>query len=62
MLIKALDRTDRRILEQLQADGRLSNQELAERVAEVGGGKLYIIRDLEQLDKIVLEDYYGVAR
>ena len=28
-----LDRIDRRILEQLQADGRLSNQVLAERVA-----------------------------
>jgi len=34
---------------------------LAERIAEVGGGKLYIIRDLEQLGKIVLEDYYGVG-
>ncbi len=39
----------------------LQGSKLAERIAEVGGGKLYIIRDLEQLGKIVLEDYYGVG-
>ncbi len=33
----------------------------AERIADVGGGRLYIIRDLENLDKIVLEDYYSVG-
>lgn len=31
-MVKALDRLDRRILDELQADARLSNQELAKRV------------------------------
>ena len=31
-MTKALDRLDRRILEELQADARISNQELAKRV------------------------------
>ena len=42
-----LDRTDRRILEQLQADGRLSNQELAERVALSPSPCLRRVRALE---------------
>ena len=43
-----LDRTDRRILEQLQADGRLSNQELAERVLLSPSPCLRRVRALER--------------
>ena len=43
-----LDRTDRRILEQLQADGRLSNQELAERVLLSPSPCLRRVRGLER--------------
>ena len=43
-----LDRTDRRILEQLQVDGRLSNQELAERVALSPSPCLRRVRALER--------------
>ena len=42
-----LDRIDRRILEQLQADGRLSNQELAERVSLSPSPCLRRVRALE---------------
>jgi Lrp/AsnC family leucine-responsive transcriptional regulator len=45
---KTLDRTDRRILEQLQADGRLSNQELAERVLLSPSPCLRRVRALER--------------
>jgi Lrp/AsnC family leucine-responsive transcriptional regulator len=44
----ALDRIDRRILEQLQADGRLSNQELAERVSLSPSPCLRRVRALER--------------
>ena len=43
-----LDRTDRRILEQLQTDGRLSNQELAERVLLSPSPCLRRVRALER--------------
>jgi Transcriptional regulators len=43
-----LDRTDRRILEHLQADGRLSNQELAERVLLSPSPCLRRVRALER--------------
>ena len=33
---------------------------LAEKIAELGEGRLYVVRDLENLDKIVLEDYYSL--
>ncbi|MBW2980275.1 VWA domain-containing protein [Candidatus Woesearchaeota archaeon] len=33
---------------------------LAERITELGNGRLYVVRDLENMDKIVLEDYYSV--
>ena len=33
---------------------------LAEKIVGLGEGRLYIVRDLENLDKIVLEDYYAV--
>lgn len=34
--------------------------ELAKKIVEVGNGRLYIVRNLEQLDSIVLEDYYNL--
>lgn len=43
-----LDRTDRRILEALQQDGRLTNQELAERVALSPSPCLRRVRRLEE--------------
>ena len=33
----------------------------AEKIVELGEGRLYIVRDLEEIDKIILEDYYSVA-
>ena len=48
MPITALDKTDRRILELLQADGRLSNQELAERVLLSPSPCLRRVRALER--------------
>jgi Lrp/AsnC family leucine-responsive transcriptional regulator len=42
------DRTDRRILELLQADGRLTNQELAERVSLSPSPCLRRVRALEE--------------
>ncbi|MBU0628202.1 MAG: VWA domain-containing protein [Nanoarchaeota archaeon] len=35
-------------------------KELAEKITALAEGKLYIVKDLEEIDKIVLEDYYGV--
>lgn len=35
-------------------------KELAEKIVRLGNGRLYVIRDLKNLDKIVLEDYYSV--
>ncbi len=37
-------------------------EELAKKIAEVGAGKLYVVKDLEKLDKIILEDYYSVGQ
>ncbi len=34
--------------------------DLAKKIAEIGNGRLYIIRNLENLDRIVLEDYYAL--
>lgn len=53
-----LDRTDRRILEQLQADGRLSNQELAERVLLSPSPCLRRLRALERSG--VIQGYAAV--
>ncbi|MCK5025284.1 MAG: VWA domain-containing protein [Nanoarchaeota archaeon] len=41
---------------QLDAEGK----KLAEKVAALGEGRLYIVRALKELDSIVLEDYYSV--
>lgn len=35
-------------------------EKLAQKIAEIGEGRLYIVKNLEELDRIVLEDYYGV--
>ncbi|MBD3310340.1 VWA domain-containing protein [Candidatus Woesearchaeota archaeon] len=35
-------------------------KKLAEKIVRLGEGRLYVIRNLEDLDKIVLEDYYSV--
>jgi Lrp/AsnC family leucine-responsive transcriptional regulator len=43
-----LDKTDRRLLEELQADGRLTNQELAERVSLSPSPCLRRLRALER--------------
>lgn len=32
----------------------------AKKIVEIGQGKLYVVKDLENLDKIILEDYYSV--
>ncbi|MFY9316280.1 MAG: Lrp/AsnC family transcriptional regulator [Burkholderiales bacterium] len=55
---RTLDRTDRRILEQLQADGRLSNQELAERVLLSPSPCLRRVRALERAG--VIQRYTAV--
>ncbi len=34
--------------------------ELATRIIEIGNGRLYVVKDLENLDKIVLQDYYSL--
>ncbi len=34
--------------------------ELAKRIVEIGNGRLYVIRDLENLDRVVLQDYYSL--
>ena len=36
-------------------------KKLAEKIAELGEGRLYIVRNLENVDRIVLEDYYSVG-
>jgi len=36
-------------------------KELAEKIVELGEGKLYIVKNIENIDKVVLEDYYSVG-
>lgn len=36
-------------------------KKLAEKIVELGNGKLYVVKDVENVDSIVLEDYYGVV-
>ncbi len=33
---------------------------LAKQIVEIGNGRLYVVRNLENLDRIVLEDYYAL--
>lgn len=35
-------------------------KKLAEKIVQMGEGRLYVIRNLDNVDKIVLEDYYSV--
>ena len=35
-------------------------KKLAEKIVEIGKGRLYVVRNLENVDRIVLEDYYSV--
>ena len=37
-----------------------NGKELAEKIVSLGEGRLYIVKNLEEVDKIVLEDYYSV--
>jgi len=41
----------------LDAEGK----KLAERIVEIGEGKLYAVSSLDEVDKIVLMDYYSIA-
>lgn len=34
--------------------------ELAKKIVEIGNGRLYIVKDLENLDRVVLQDYYSL--
>ena len=36
-------------------------RKLAEKITELGEGRLYIVKNLENVDRIVLEDYYSVG-
>ena len=36
-------------------------KKLAEKIVELGEGKLYVVKDVGNIDKIVLEDYYSVV-
>ncbi|MBW2976744.1 VWA domain-containing protein [Candidatus Woesearchaeota archaeon] len=36
-------------------------KKLAEKIVELGEGKLYKVKNIENIDKVVLEDYYGVG-
>ena len=35
-------------------------KDLAEKIVELGEGRLYVVRNLENVDEIVLEDYYSI--
>jgi Mg-chelatase subunit ChlD len=39
----------------------VKGKELAEKIAEIGEGKLYAVRNSDNVDKIVLEDYYSIS-
>lgn len=54
-----LDRIDRRILEELQRDGRLSNQELADRVSLSPSPCLRRVKRLEELG--IIRQYVAVV-
>jgi len=36
-------------------------KKLAEKIVELGEGKLYTIKDVENVDRVVLEDYYSIG-
>jgi len=33
---------------------------LAQKIVEIGNGKLFVVKNIEDLDKVILEDYYGL--
>lgn len=35
-------------------------EKFAKKIADLGDGRFYVVRDLQRLDKLVLEDYYSV--
>ncbi len=35
-------------------------KKLAKKIVELGQGRLYVVKDVNNIDKVVLEDYYGV--
>ena len=35
-------------------------EKLAKKIVELGRGKLYIVKDAKNVDKIILEDYYSI--
>jgi Mg-chelatase subunit ChlD len=35
-------------------------ESLAKDIVSLGEGRFYVVRDLEEIDKVVLEDYYSV--
>ena len=35
-------------------------EKLAQKIVEIGNGKLFVVKDIEDLDKVILEDYYGL--
>ena len=35
-------------------------EKMAKRIAEVGNGRLYVIKNLDEIDRLVLEDYHAV--
>ncbi|MBS3131813.1 VWA domain-containing protein [Candidatus Woesearchaeota archaeon] len=37
-----------------------NGKKLAEKIAEIGQGRLYVLKDTENVDQIVLEDYYSI--
>lgn len=40
----------------LDKEGR----ELAEKIVQIGNGKLYVVKDIDNIDGIVLQDYYSI--
>jgi Mg-chelatase subunit ChlD len=38
-----------------------TGESIGKKIAEIGQGRLYIVKDSEKIDRIVLEDYYSVA-
>jgi len=37
-----------------------NGEKLAKKIVEIGRGKFYVVKNLQELDRIVLEDYYNV--
>ena len=36
------------------------SEKLAKKIVEISNGRLYVVKDVKEVDKIVLEDYYGL--